>query len=204
MFRLGLTGSIATGKSTVLEEFCRLGFPTFSADEAVHELYGGAGAPAVEALFPGVVTDGQVDRGALAARLLAEPGRLPELEAVVHPLVRLRLERFFEDAEAVGAQLAVADIPLLFETGFDYGLDAVVTTWCTPEEQRRRALARSGMTVEKLDTILARQLPQAEKRARARFAIGTDGSIEQTREAARALASAIVQGSAAEGGGSAE
>jgi len=187
MLRLGLTGSIATGKSTALAAFAAEGVPVFSADEAVHGLYRGAAAAPVEALFPGTVAGGVVDRAALSARLLAEPGRLAELEAVVHPLVRAEMARFLAAAERSGAELAVIDIPLLFETGFDYGLDAVAVTVCDPAVQRARALSRPGMSVEKLQTILARQMPQEEKRRRATYVIDTNGPVADTQARIRAL-----------------
>ena len=191
MRKLGLTGSIATGKSTVLEMIRALGVPTFSADDAVHALYAGEAVPVVEALFPGVSHNGAIDRAALAAQLVGHPDRLKALEAVVHPLVRKRMAAFLAEAESTGAPLAVVDIPLLFETGFDYGLDGVIVTVVDPDEQRRRALARPGMTVEKLDAILARQMPQAEKAKRAAYVIDTNGSIEETRAAVGELVAAL-------------
>lgn len=183
MFRLGLTGSIATGKSRALDAFGDLGAATFSADDAVHRLYapGGAAVAPVGAAFPGTVRDGAVDRAALAEALVAAPERLAALEAIVHPLVRAEMARFADAAEAAGATLAVLDIPLLYETGFDHGLDAVAVTVCAEAELRRRALARPGMTVDKLEAILARQMPQGEKRRRADFVIETDGPVEATR-----------------------
>ncbi|MBL8599501.1 MAG: dephospho-CoA kinase [Devosia sp.] len=193
MWKLGLTGSIASGKSTALKEFAALGVPTFSSDDAVHELYRGEAVPVVEALFPGVSHNGEIDRKALSARILAEPQRLGELEAAVHPLVRARIGRFLADAEASGAKVAVVDIPLLFETGHDYGLDRVATTWAPDEEIRARALARPGMTVEKLDAILARQLPQDEKRKRADYVIYTTGPMWKLRTVVKALVEGLTQ-----------
>jgi dephospho-CoA kinase len=201
MIRLGLTGSIATGKSTVLAQFAALGVPVFSADEAVHALYRGDAVGPVEALFPGVAPDGIIDRTLLSARLLETPERLSELEAVVHPLVRRDMRQFLDDAEATGARLAVIDIPLLFETGFDYGLDGVLVVVCDPTIQRARAMARPGMTVEKLAAILARQMPQEEKRARADFVIDTSGSLEETITMAKSLAQSLISGTAVLGGG---
>ena len=186
MLRLGLTGSIATGKSTVLKLLAEHGIPTFSSDEAVHELYAGEAVAPVDALFPGVDAGGTIDRVELSRRLLAEPGRLTELEAVVHPLVRARIAKFLAVSEASGADIAVVDIPLLYEGGHDWGLDAVIVTTVDPAEQRRRALARPGMTGEKLDAILSRQMPQAEKVTRADYVIDTgkpmaDVTMEVTR-----------------------
>jgi dephospho-CoA kinase len=187
MLRLGLTGSIATGKSTVLKAFSDLGIPTFSSDEAVHELYRGQAVAPVEAAFPGVARAGVIDRERLSAQLLDDPSRLKQLEAIVHPLVRARIRRFMADAESSGAALAVIDVPLLFENGVDWGFDSVAVTVVDEAEQRRRALARPGMSVEKLDAILARQLPQTEKVRRANYVIDTSGSIAATREAVAAL-----------------
>lgn len=173
MLKLGLTGSIATGKSTVLNMLKEHGIPTFSSDEAVHELYTGDAVAPVDALFPGVGASGTIDRAELSRRLLAAPGRLQELEAVVHPLVRARIAKFLAESEASGADIAVVDIPLLYEGGHDWGLDAVIVTVVDPAEQRRRALARPGMTDGKLDAILARQMPQDEKVTRADYVIDT-------------------------------
>jgi len=188
MFRLGLTGSIATGKSTALRAFADLGVPVFSSDDVVHELYRAEAVAPVEAVFHGITTDGAIDRTKLSAVLVAHPERLRELEAIVHPLVRARIAKFLAEAEASGAKLAVVDIPLLYERGVDWGLDAVAVTVVDEAEQRRRALARPGMTVEKLDAILARQMPQAEKRARADYVLDTGASIDSTRAEVAALA----------------
>ena len=182
MLKLGLTGSIATGKSTVLKAFADLGVPTFSSDEAVHELYRGAAEAPVEAAFPGVSVDGAIDRDKLSRQLIGHPQRLRQLEAIVHPLVRTRIRSFLSEAAARGETMAVVDIPLLFENGVDWGLDAIIVTVVDEAEQRRRALARPGMTVEKLDAILARQLPQAEKVKRATYIIDTSDTIDATRE----------------------
>jgi len=192
MLKLGLTGSIATGKSTVLQVFADLGVPTFSSDAAVHELYEGEGATALAPVFPAVVHGGKVDRAALGRWLVAHPSDLPKLEAIIHPLVRRRMAGFLAEATATGAPVTVVDIPLLFETGFDYGLDAVVVTTVDEATERARALARPGMTVEKLDTILARQMPQAEKRARATYVIDTSGPILETEAEVRALYARLV------------
>lgn len=193
MLKLGLTGSIATGKSTVLTAFADLGVPTFSSDEAVHELYRGAAVVPVEAAFPGVAVDGVIDRDRLSRQLLDHPTRLQQLEAIVHPLVRARIRGFLSDAAANGAPLAVVDIPLLFENGVDWGLDAVIVTTVDEAEQRRRALARPGMTVEKLDAILARQLPQAEKVKRATYIIDTSATIAATRQTVAELVQRLRQ-----------
>ena len=167
MWRIGITGSIATGKSTVLKAFADLGVPVFSADEAVAELYQGEAVAPVEALFPGVSSNGRINRVALSQRLAADPTGFKRLEAVVHPLVRARIARFMDEAEAAGHALAVVEVPLLFESGYDYGFDAIGVTWVDEAIQRQRALSRPGMSGEKLDTLLARQLPQGDKTARA-------------------------------------
>ncbi|MEQ1769219.1 MAG: dephospho-CoA kinase [Devosia sp.] len=198
MLRLGLTGSIATGKSTVLAAFADLGVPVFSSDDTVHALYRGEAVAPVEAAFPGVSHSGEIDRQDLSARLLGHPERLAQLEAIVHPLVRKRMRTFLAEAEAGGAALAVIDVPLLFETGFDYGLDKVVVTIVDEAEQRRRALARPGMSVEKLAAILARQMPQAEKAKRADYVIDTSGSIEATRQVVATLAAELAELAAGE------
>lgn len=189
MFKLGLTGSIASGKSTVLGHFAAAGVPVFSSDEAVHELYRGAAVGPVAALFPGVVRDGVIDRVELSRQLVAAPERLAALEAVVHPLVRARIAAFLSAAAAAGAPLAVVDIPLLFENGIDWGFDAVLVTSVDEEEQRRRALARPGMNVEKLDAILARQMPQAEKARRATYVLDTT----RDRDAVRAKVEELIE-----------
>ncbi|MFP9139443.1 dephospho-CoA kinase [Devosia sp. XGJD_8] len=191
MWRIGMTGSIATGKSTVLKAFADLGVPVFSADEAVAELYAGEAVAPVEAQFPGVTRNGAIDRAALSQKLAADPSGFKRLEAVVHPLVRARIARFMDEAEAAGHELAVVEVPLLFESGYDYGFDAIAVTWVDEAIQRQRALARPGMTVEKLDTILARQLPQAEKKARATYLFDTSMPIARTVEMVAALVAAI-------------
>jgi dephospho-CoA kinase len=193
MLKLGLTGSIATGKSTVLKAFADLGIPTFSSDEAVHELYRGAAVAPVEAAFPGVAVAGIIDRDKLSRQLIGHPARLQQLEAIVHPLVRERIRDFLGTAAVVGEPMAVVDIPLLFENGVDWGLDAIIVTIVDAAEQRRRALARPGMTVEKLEAILARQLPQAEKVKRATYIIDTSDTIEATRETVARLVQRLRQ-----------
>jgi dephospho-CoA kinase len=191
MVRLGLTGSIATGKSTVLRAFADCGARIFSADAAVHELYAGPAVEAVENLFAGVAPDGVIDRARLSAALGAAPERIGELEALIHPMVRQRISAFMNASEAEGAFLTVVEVPLLFESGYDYGFDSVAVTVCDPAEQRRRALERPGMTVEKLETILARQMSQAEKRERADYVFDTSGSIEATRAEVEAVVAVI-------------
>lgn len=173
MWRIGITGSIATGKSTVLEAFEKAGVPVFSADKAVAELYAGAAVAPVEALFPGVTRAGVIDKAALAARLAADPAGFKALEAVVHPLVRRSIADFLARAQAQGHEVAAVEVPLLFESGYDYGFDRVVVTHLDEAIQQQRLMARPGMTVEKRDTLLARQMPQAEKKARADYLFDT-------------------------------
>jgi dephospho-CoA kinase len=191
MWKIGLTGSIATGKSTVLQAFADLGVPVFSSDEAVHALYEGVAVPLVEALFPTVTHSGRVDRQRLSAALMAAPARLSELEAAIHPLVRGKIAEFLAAEEQKGSALAVVDIPLLFEGGFDYGLDRIAVTLVDEATQRQRALARPRMSVEKLAAILARQMPQAEKRKRADYVFDTSGSLARTRNEVKALVGAL-------------
>ena len=187
MQKLGLTGSIASGKSTVLRMFAELGVPVFSSDDVVHELYRAEALAPIEALFPGATKTGEVDRAELSRRLVGAPEKLKALEAIVHPLVRARIAKFLAETAAAGAPLAVVDIPLLFETGHPYGLDKVAITAADDATIRERALARPGMSVEKLDAILARQMPQAEKRKRADYILDTSGSMADTRNQVAAL-----------------
>ena len=194
MIVLGLTGSIGMGKSTVLRFFAEAGCAIWDADAAVHRLYAPAGAAveAVERLFPGTTSpDGGVDRGRLAERLRAEPDGFSRLEAAVHPLVRQDREAFLAVAEADGFAVAVVDIPLLFETGAEVEVDAVVVVSAPAEVQRARVLARPGMTVERFEQILARQLPDAEKRARADFIVETAGSLRESRDRVRVILEAL-------------
>ncbi|MCB1516247.1 MAG: dephospho-CoA kinase [Hyphomicrobiaceae bacterium] len=177
MFRLGLTGSIATGKSTVLEAFKALGAQIYSADQAVHDLYEGEAVGPVSEAFPGTFREGKIDRTALSAQLVGHPERISQLESIVHPLVRRRMRAFSDEAAASGAAIAVFDIPLLYETGQGSDFDAVAVTFCDEQEQRRRALLRPAMTDEKLQTILSRQWSQDQKRAAADFAIDTNQSF---------------------------
>jgi len=194
MFRIGVTGSIATGKSTLLAAFEKAGVPTFSADQAVAELYAGEAVAAVEALFPGVAPAGVVDRQELARRLAADPSGFARLEAAVHPLVRARIARFLAAAEQAGHLVAAVEVPLLFESGHDYGFDAVAVTHVDEAIQRRRILARPGMTVEKMEALLARQLPQAEKKRRATYLFDTARPREEIDARVAALVADIAAG----------
>ena len=187
MIVVGLTGSIGMGKSTTAALFREAGVPVQDADRVVAELYardGAAVGPVGEA-FAGVVTDGAVDRAALSKRVLGDPQALARLEAIVHPLVRAERERFLE--QAGGAEVVVFDVPLLLETGVDRDVDALVVVSAPEAVQRERVLGRSGMTADKFAQILARQTPDAEKRARADFVIDTGRGIEAAREQVRAV-----------------
>ncbi|HEU5273792.1 MAG TPA: dephospho-CoA kinase [Xanthobacteraceae bacterium] len=187
MIVLGLTGSIGMGKSTAAGFFAEEGAPVYDADAAVHALYAGAAAPAIEAAFPGTTVGGQVDRDRLAARVLGHPAALKRLEAIVHPLVRREEERFLAAAEAAGAKVAVLDIPLLFETGGDKRCDAVVVVSAPPDVQRERVMARRGVSEERFNTLLGKQMPDAEKRARADFIVDTAQDFDSTRAQIRAI-----------------
>ena len=187
MIVLGLTGSIGMGKSTAAKMFEEAGVPVHDSDAAVHRLYTGKAVPLIEAAFPGVTRDGAVDRALLGQRVLGDPAALKKLEGIVHPLVRADADAFLAHHRGVKAPLAVLDIPLLFETGGRGRVDKVVVVSAPPEIQRRRVLARPGMTTQKFDQILARQVPDAEKRRLADFVIDTGGSLEATRAAIAAL-----------------
>lgn len=193
MILLGLTGSIGMGKTVAGRLFAEQGAPVHSADDAVHALYaaGGKATSVVEAAFPGVAGPGGVDRDKLAARVTGDPEALARLEALVHPMVAAERDRFIERARAQGASAAVVDVPLLFETGGERLVDAVVVVSTTPEIQRERVLARPGMTPARLEAILARQLPDAEKRARADFVIDSGHGIDAARDQVRTILKAV-------------
>jgi dephospho-CoA kinase len=179
MLVVALTGSIGMGKTTVARRLRQLGIAVFDADAEVHALYEGAAVAPIEAAFPGTTSGGRVDRDKLSKALLDNPRDFPKLEAIVHPLV-LAAERAFLEAEAgKGARMAVLEIPLLFETGGDTRVDAVIVVSAPTEAQRRRVLERPGMTPEKLAQMLGRQVPDAEKRARADFVVDTGGMFAE-------------------------
>jgi dephospho-CoA kinase len=190
MLIVGLTGSIAMGKSETAGMFARLGYPVFDADAAVHKLYeaGGAAVPLIDRAFPGAVADGKVDRARLADQVTGDPEALARLETIVHPLVRLEQHAFLDAARKAGHAFAVLDIPLLFETGRDTDVDAVVVASAPQDVQNARVFARPGMTGEKFAAILARQLPDSEKRRRADFVVDTSQGLEAALEQVRNIA----------------
>ncbi|WP_095083880.1 dephospho-CoA kinase [Mesorhizobium sophorae] len=187
MIVLGLTGSIGMGKSTTARMFAEAGVPVHDSDEAVHRLYAGKAAPLVEAAFPGTTDAGVVDRAKLGARVLGDASALKRLEAIIHPLVRADADAFLARNRAAGAPLAVLDIPLLFETGGRNRVDKVVVVTAAAEVQRQRVLARPGMTEEKLASILAKQVPDADKRRQADFIIDTGQGMDAARAAVKAI-----------------
>lgn len=178
---LGLTGSIGMGKSTTAKLFAEAGVPVYDADAAVHQLYQGEAAPAIEAAFPGTTANGKVDRSKLSARVVHDPAAIKQLEQIVHPMLGASRQKFFADAEAAKAPVVVLDIPLLFETGGEKRVDAVVVVSTSPEIQRERVLARGTMDEAKLDAIIAKQTPDAEKRKRADFVVDTSHGLEPVR-----------------------
>jgi dephospho-CoA kinase len=180
MLVVGLTGSIGMGKSTVAARFRECGIAVCDADVEVHKLYSGAAVGPIEAAFPGTTAGGTVDRGRLAAALLADPTGFKRLEAIVHPLVQAVERAFLHAEKARGAALAVLEIPLLFETGGDKRCDVTIVVSAPADVQRERVLARPGMTPEKLAAILARQIPDSEKRRRADFVVDTSVAIAET------------------------
>jgi dephospho-CoA kinase len=181
MIILGLTGSIGMGKSTTAKLFAEAGVPVYDADATVHKIYEGEAVPAIEAAFPGTTAEGRVDRNRLSAQVVHDPAAIRKLEQIVHPMLGASRQKFLHDAEQSGAPVVVVDVPLLYETGGEKRVDAVVVVTTTPEIQRQRILARDNMTSEKLDAILARQLPDAEKRKRADFVVDTSHGLDPVR-----------------------
>jgi dephospho-CoA kinase len=190
---IGLTGSIGMGKSTVAQMFAEEGAPAFNSDEAVHALYAkdSAAVAPVEATFPGVSKNGAIDRAALSARVVDNPEAIKRLEAIVHPLVRQAQIAFLEKHHRAGAKAAVLDIPLLFESGSADRVNKVVVVSAPAEVQKARVMSRPGMTEEKYAYLLSRQMPDAEKRARADFVIDTSGEFDATRAQVRAVLDAL-------------
>ncbi|MEN5364312.1 dephospho-CoA kinase [Brevundimonas intermedia] len=194
MILLGLTGSIGMGKSTTTAMFADLGAVVWNADDAVHRLYapGGAAVEPVGEAFPGVVVNGAVDRTRLAEALGRDETAFRRLETIVHPLVAQGRAEDLEAARAAGTRLAVLDIPLLFETAGDKAVDAVVVVTADPVIQAERVLARPGMTRERFDAILARQMPDAEKRARADFVIDTGRGLDAARAEVEVIVATVL------------
>ena len=181
MIVLGLTGSIGMGKSTTAKLFAEAGVPVYDADATVHLLYEGEAAPAIEAAFPGTTVDGKVDRTRLSACVVHDPAAIKRLEQIVHPMLGASRQKFLQDAEQSGAPVAVVDVPLLYETGGEKRVDAVVVVTTSPEIQHERILTRDNMTAGKLEAILARQMPDAEKRKRADFVVDTSHGLDPVR-----------------------
>ncbi len=190
MFVLGLTGSLGMGKSTTAKLFADEGVPVHDADAAVHRLYAGEAVAPIEAAFPGSAVGGKIDRTILGTHLVAHPAEFAKLEAIVHPLVRRAEEKFLAQNKA--APVVVLDIPLLYETGAERRCDAVVVVTAPPEVQRARVFQRPGMTEERFAAIRQKQLPDAEKRARADFVVnsghGVDAARDQVRDILRKVA----------------
>ncbi len=190
---LGLTGSIGMGKSTTAKLFAEAGVPVYDADATVHTVYQGEAVPAIEAAFPGTTADGKVDRARLSAKVVHDPAAIQRLEQIVHPMLRSYHQKFLQDAEQAGAPVVVMDVPLLFETGGEKRVDAVVVVTTAPEVQRERILARGTMTAETLDAILARQTPDAEKRRRADFVVDTSHGLDPVRARIRDILAEVVK-----------
>ncbi|WP_019994629.1 dephospho-CoA kinase [Aureimonas ureilytica] len=194
MITLGLTGSIGMGKSTTAAMFAARGCPVHSADEAVHRLYSGRAAPLVEARFPGTTPGGVVDRVRLSAAVLDDAEALRDLERIVHPLVREEEARFLDEARQAGATVAVLDIPLLFETGGEARVDRTLVVSAPADIQRARVLARPGMTPERFEAILAKQMPDAEKRRRADFIVDTGAGLAEAQAQVEAILRELAAG----------
>lgn len=190
---LGLTGSVGMGKSTTAQMFADEGVPMFDADAAVHALYAGEAAPLIEREFPGTTQNGKVDREKLSAQVVGRPEALSRLEKLVHPLVGKMRTQFMAEAEKSGAKAVLLDIPLLFETGDPAKFHAVIVVSAPADVQRMRVLARPGMTAEKFEAILQRQLPDPEKRARADFVINTGEGLESARKQVKQVLAEVLK-----------
>lgn len=195
MIVIGLTGSIGMGKTTTAKLFAAEGIPVLDSDAVVHDLYSADAVPMIEAAFPGTTISGTVDRLELGNILRENPANFSKLEAIVHPLVRERQEAFLRKAREENQNFAVLDIPLLFETGAETRVDKIVVVSCAPEIQRQRVLSRPGMTEEKFEMILARQMPDAEKRRRADFIIDSGNGVEAARDQVREILQRLSAGS---------
>lgn len=194
MIIIGLTGSIGMGKSTTAKMFAEAGIPVNDADAVVHDLYRGEAVGPVERAFPGTVKEGVVDRQELSRRLAGDPAALRRLESIVHPLVRKREAEFLARHRALNSDMVLLDIPLLFEAGGEARVDVIVVVTCDPQIQRERVLARPSMTEEKLDMILSRQMPDAEKRKRADFLVDTGHGMEAARARVEEIIAALRSG----------
>jgi dephospho-CoA kinase len=193
MIVLGLTGSIGMGKSTTARMFADAGVPVHDSDETVHRLYAGKAAPLVEKAFPGTLQDGVVDRALLTRQVLGNPEALKKLEAIVHPLVRADADAFLERHRAAQTPIVVLDIPLLFETGGRERVDRIVVVSAPAEIQRERVLARPGMNEEKFASILARQVPDADKRRQADFIVDTGQGFEAARRSVEKIIATLTE-----------
>jgi len=192
MLVIGLTGSIGMGKTTTAQLFAEAGVPVYDADAAVHQLYENEAGPAIEAAFPGTTRGGKVDRPALGRRVTGDPVALKFLESIVHPLVGKARDRFLQDAERFGAKVVVLDVPLLFETGGETRVDAVVVVSAPAKVQRERVLAR-GLSEAQFEALLLRQMPDAEKRRRADFVVDTSKGIEPARHQVLSILAAVAK-----------
>jgi len=192
MFVIGLTGSMAMGKTTTARLFAEEGVPVHDADAAVHKLYAGEAAGLVEAVFPGSTRNGTVDRVKLGQQIAGDPSALRRLEEIVHPLVRNAERRFLRDADLAGAKVVVLDVPLLFETGGESRVDATVVVSAPAEMQRQRVLER-GVSLERLEALLARQMPDAEKRQRADFVVDSAQGVEHAHTQVRQILAAVAK-----------
>jgi dephospho-CoA kinase len=192
MFVIGLTGSIAMGKTTTARLFADEGVPVHDADAAVHKLYAGEAAGLIEVAFPGSTRSGTVDRVQLGKQVTGDPTALRRLEEIVHPLVRNAERKFLRDAEIAGVPIVVLDVPLLFETGGDGRVDATVVVSAPAEMQRERVLER-GVSLERLEALLGRQMPDAEKRRRADFVVDSGQGVEHARAQVRQILAAVAK-----------
>ena len=181
------------GKSRTASFFAEEGLPVYDSDASVHALYAGEAAPLIERAFPGTTSDGKVDRAKLSAKVVHDPAAIQRLEQIVHPMLRSYHQKFLDDAEQAGAPVVVMDVPLLFETGGEKRVDAVVVVTTAPEVQRERILARGTMTAEALEAIMARQLPDAEKRQRADFVVDTSHGLDPVRGRIRDILAEVVK-----------
>jgi dephospho-CoA kinase len=192
-FVLCLTGSLGMGKSRTASFFAEAGVPVHDSDAVVHALYEAEAVPLIERAFPGATAAGQVDRAKLAAMVIGDAAAMAKLEAIVHPLVAAVRDRFLADAQACGAPVVVLDVPLLFETGGERGCDAVVVISAPVQLQRQRAFERPGMTEEKFAALVAKQMPDAEKRRRADFIVDSSQSFEHARAQVRDILQAVAK-----------